>query len=159
MAEWGSVLLTFLLNVIGICERRIIQFDREALLSGVNMLLDLATAVPTQDGVRCSPHGCSMLARIGDTVVGAVVWVKKSARILRRALRAKRERHGLRSCEVDEAMSKVIVDNSPSRRSRNISGVRGDFDCRSAYARVNMATGGVVPPCREGWVDGRRGHG
>ena len=71
LTAWDSVLLTFLLNVIGICERRDIQIDREALPSGVNRLLDLATAVPEQDDVQRPPRGRPMLARIGEAAIGA----------------------------------------------------------------------------------------
>ena len=76
LTAWDSVLLTFLLNVIGICKQRNIQIDRKALPSGVNRLLDLATAVPEQDDVRRPPHGRPMLAQIGGAVIGAAAEAK-----------------------------------------------------------------------------------
>jgi phospholipid/cholesterol/gamma-HCH transport system permease protein len=49
---WDSSLLTFLLKLRWLCERRNIQMGREGLPEGVRRLIKLATAVPERKGTR-----------------------------------------------------------------------------------------------------------
>lgn len=66
---WDSGLLTFLLTVMDICSKRGIPVNREGLPSGVNRLLDLATAVPERKGARRGAEHVSFLARVGESAV------------------------------------------------------------------------------------------
>jgi phospholipid/cholesterol/gamma-HCH transport system permease protein len=72
LTGWDSGLLTFLLAVIDCCSRRAVSVDREGLPTGVNRLLDLATAVPERKGARRGPEHVSFLARTGESAV--VLW-------------------------------------------------------------------------------------
>ena len=66
LGGWDSALLTFLVDVGGICLKRHIRLEREGLPQGVRRLLGLASAVPEAKGVRREGVRLSLLARLGD---------------------------------------------------------------------------------------------
>jgi phospholipid/cholesterol/gamma-HCH transport system permease protein len=68
---WDSSLLTFVLDVADVCERRSVAVDRAGLPSGVRRLLTLAEAVPERQGVRQRTSIPPWLARIGLAVLAA----------------------------------------------------------------------------------------
>jgi phospholipid/cholesterol/gamma-HCH transport system permease protein len=65
LAEWDSVLLTFLLRVSADAERRGIAASRAGLPEGVRRLLALATAVPERRDTGAPAPPPSWLARVG----------------------------------------------------------------------------------------------
>src|SRR3954467_7190244 len=69
LTGWDSSLLTFLLDVSDVCERRHVVVNRDALPSGVQRLLTLAEAVPERQGARQGTSVPPWLARIGLTVL------------------------------------------------------------------------------------------
>jgi phospholipid/cholesterol/gamma-HCH transport system permease protein len=69
LTGWDSGLLSFLIKVIGQCSECDVPIDREGLPSGVNRLLDLATAVPERKGARRGAERAPFLARIGESAV------------------------------------------------------------------------------------------
>ena len=69
LGGWDSGLLTFLLAVIGHCERQKLAVERKGLPPGVNRLLTLATAVPEQQRARQGSGHLSLLVRIGETTI------------------------------------------------------------------------------------------
>ncbi len=71
LGGWDSSLLTFLVDVMGICVKRHITLEREGLPQGVQRLLALASAVPEAKGARKGGARLSLLARIGDKAESA----------------------------------------------------------------------------------------
>jgi phospholipid/cholesterol/gamma-HCH transport system permease protein len=71
LTGWDSGLVTFLHNVEELCRARQISIDRAALPEGIRRLLDLATAVPEQQGARRSEGRDPFLARIGKSGIKA----------------------------------------------------------------------------------------
>ncbi|WP_208022561.1 ABC transporter permease [Desulfonema ishimotonii] len=62
---WDSGLLTFLINIIRLCDSRKIEVSPEGLPQGVQRLLTLAFAVPERKGARRETVRPPWLARIG----------------------------------------------------------------------------------------------
>jgi phospholipid/cholesterol/gamma-HCH transport system permease protein len=69
LMAWESGLLTFLIQVIDLCQQKGIQTDRDGLPEGANKLIDLATAVPERAGARKETARVPVLARIGDRAI------------------------------------------------------------------------------------------
>jgi phospholipid/cholesterol/gamma-HCH transport system permease protein len=65
IGKWDNGLLIFLRKLADACSRDGIHLDVQGLPSGVQGLLELATAVPTKDTAR-DPHEASVLELIGD---------------------------------------------------------------------------------------------
>ena len=65
LAEWDSALLAFLVDVLRQADERGIEVDRGGLPDGVRRLLELAFAVPEQEGARRRPSDARLLARVG----------------------------------------------------------------------------------------------
>jgi phospholipid/cholesterol/gamma-HCH transport system permease protein len=76
LADWDSVLLTFLLRLKELCDQRQIEFDQAGLPHGVQRLLALATAVPEHE------------ARREATRTSLPVWLGQSALDMAEATRA-----------------------------------------------------------------------
>jgi len=71
LTGWDSGLLTFLLNVMELCQQRAVSVDRGGLPTGVQRLLALAEAVPERKGARRDEVQASWLARVGTAVLNA----------------------------------------------------------------------------------------
>src|SRR5215510_2056767 len=69
LADWDSVLLTFLLTLKELCDQRQIEFDYAGLPPGVQRLLALATAVPEHHEAQREATRPSLLARLGQSVL------------------------------------------------------------------------------------------
>ncbi len=69
LTEWDSGLLTLLLKINEECTQNQIRVDKSGLPSGVQRLLDLATAVPERKGARRETKRESFLARIGKRAI------------------------------------------------------------------------------------------
>ena len=69
LTAWDSSLLTFLLKLTADCDRAGIDIKAATLPSGVQRLLQLATAVPEREGARRSIKRIPLLARIGDAAI------------------------------------------------------------------------------------------
>lgn len=69
LGGWDSALLTFLIDVNGICARRQIGVERGGLPEGVQRLLGLASAVPENKGARKEEVHISLLPRVGEKAV------------------------------------------------------------------------------------------
>jgi phospholipid/cholesterol/gamma-HCH transport system permease protein len=66
LAEWDSMLLTFLLKLREWSERAQVEADASGLPEGVNRLLDLATGVPEVEGARRHGERRPFLVRVGE---------------------------------------------------------------------------------------------
>jgi phospholipid/cholesterol/gamma-HCH transport system permease protein len=64
--SWDSSLLTFLLDVTGMCRSRRIRVEMEGLPNGVRQLINLATAVPKKEDARKSVSRDPFLAKVGS---------------------------------------------------------------------------------------------
>lgn len=69
LSQWGSGLLTFLINLQGVCAAQQIETDSEALPPGARRLLALATAVPEKKDARSPQERMSFLAYLGQETV------------------------------------------------------------------------------------------
>src|SRR5580704_10482597 len=69
LTGWDSGLLSFLLEVEGICRARGIEEDREGLPAGLRRLIELAEAVPEKEGARAAAKKVPLLQRVGDWVL------------------------------------------------------------------------------------------
>lgn len=69
LLDWDSGLMTFLVELIDLCQQRKIQIDKRALPPGVNRLLDLAFAVPERKTARRTVLGQPVLATIGNLTI------------------------------------------------------------------------------------------
>jgi phospholipid/cholesterol/gamma-HCH transport system permease protein len=65
LAGWDSGLLTFLLQVKGLCDARGVEIGAEGLPEGARKLLALALAVPERAGARRSEQRVPFLERVG----------------------------------------------------------------------------------------------
>jgi phospholipid/cholesterol/gamma-HCH transport system permease protein len=72
LASWDSGLLTFLRTLEDCCRQGQIGVDRAGLPDGVRRLLDLAAAVPEQQGTRRGEARDAILARIGKGAIAAM---------------------------------------------------------------------------------------
>ncbi len=66
LTGWDSCLITFLLKLLDCCRQRQIAVDRSGLPTGVQRLLDLATAIPERSGARKNASREALLSRIGE---------------------------------------------------------------------------------------------
>ncbi|MDH4231151.1 MAG: ABC transporter permease [Nitrospirota bacterium] len=69
LRSWDSGFLTFLINFIEECSARGIPIEKEGLPPGVQRLLQLASAVPEQKGVRRETERVPFFARVGESAV------------------------------------------------------------------------------------------
>ena len=69
LTAWDSGLLVYLANVFTFCNKRDIQVDKTGLPEGVHRLLDLAFAVPPNQGTGRGRKQLSFVAQIGATTV------------------------------------------------------------------------------------------
>ena len=69
LADWDSVLLTFLLKLKELCDQHQIEFDHAGLPHGVQRLLALATAVPEHQEARSQEKRISLLVRLGQSAL------------------------------------------------------------------------------------------
>lgn len=71
LTKWDSGLLTFLMKVFDLCDRRSIVIDKNGLPKGVQRLLSLAAAVPEKKDAHQEAAGALVFARIGGYVLAA----------------------------------------------------------------------------------------
>jgi len=69
LADWDSVLLTFLLKLKELCDQHQIEFDHAGLPHGVQRLLALATAVPEHQEARREEKRIALLVRLGQSAL------------------------------------------------------------------------------------------
>jgi phospholipid/cholesterol/gamma-HCH transport system permease protein len=69
LADWDSVLLTFLLKLKELCDQHQIEFDHAGLPHGVQRLLALATAVPEHQEAGREEKRISLLVRLGQSAL------------------------------------------------------------------------------------------
>ena len=69
LADWDSVLLTFLLKLKELCDQHQIEFDHAGLPHGVQRLLALATAVPEHQEARREEKRISLLVQLGQSAL------------------------------------------------------------------------------------------
>ena len=69
LADWDSVLLTFLLKLKELCDQHQIEFDHAGLPHGVQRLLALATAVPEHQESRREEKRIALLVRLGQSAL------------------------------------------------------------------------------------------
>ncbi len=67
--QWDTSLVTFLLQVLGDCQRRSIVVDQSGLPEGVQRLLRLATAVPERKGAKRIAKKESWLSQFGTLTI------------------------------------------------------------------------------------------
>jgi phospholipid/cholesterol/gamma-HCH transport system permease protein len=72
LTSWDSGLITFLIKVIDLCDRRKIAIEKKELPKGVQRLLSLAAAVPEKKDDQKEPGGESFLSMIGAYTLTAV---------------------------------------------------------------------------------------
>lgn len=70
LTEWGSGLLSFLVETSDLCRSRGIDDDRSALPPGLRRLLEIAEAVPEKKGAKRRTSDGSFFARIGNLTIG-----------------------------------------------------------------------------------------
>ncbi len=69
LAEWDSLLLTFLISLRRYCDTNEIEWNPEGLPDGVVKLLNLAFAVPEATGVKSTLNRQTWLYRIGSKIM------------------------------------------------------------------------------------------
>ncbi|MGO9060803.1 MAG: MlaE family ABC transporter permease [Candidatus Binataceae bacterium] len=69
LTAWDSGLVSFLIEVDGICRQRGIKDDREGLPAGLKRLIELAEAVPEKEGARAAAKHKPLTERVGDLVL------------------------------------------------------------------------------------------
>jgi phospholipid/cholesterol/gamma-HCH transport system permease protein len=79
LAGWDSLLLTFLLKILGICEAEGIAVDRGGLPEGVRGMLELAQAVPERQDASRPSETPGFLARIGRHTLNGIEDLKQLA--------------------------------------------------------------------------------
>jgi phospholipid/cholesterol/gamma-HCH transport system permease protein len=72
LADWDSLLLTFLIKTIGLCEERGIEVDRGGLPEGVLGMLELARAVPERQDIPRPAAQTGFLAGLGRHVLNGI---------------------------------------------------------------------------------------
>ena len=68
---WDTAILSYLRQVLAMCQEHGIQADQSGLPTGVQRLLNLAEAVPERTGARSTAEIPPWLARLGTMVLGA----------------------------------------------------------------------------------------
>ena len=71
LSAWDTGLLTFLAQLLDMCDQRGAEVDRAGLPQGVRRLLALAEAAPERQGVRRAARRASWLSRLGERAVSA----------------------------------------------------------------------------------------
>jgi phospholipid/cholesterol/gamma-HCH transport system permease protein len=72
LADWDSLLLTFLMKTIGWCEQRGIEVDQGGLPEGVLGMLELARAVPERQDIPRPAAQTGFLAGLGRHVLNGI---------------------------------------------------------------------------------------
>lgn len=72
LKEWDSVLLTFLIKVMDLCNKGNISVEKSGLPKGVQRLLDLSSSIPERKGVRKEQVSAPFLERVGESA--GVFW-------------------------------------------------------------------------------------
>jgi phospholipid/cholesterol/gamma-HCH transport system permease protein len=72
LTGWDSGLVTFLLEIMALGERRRIVVDQQGLPDGLRRLVHLATAVPERQGARREERREPFLARVGKASIDLV---------------------------------------------------------------------------------------
>lgn len=70
LTAWDSSILAFLVQISALCRQQRLSLDPQGLPSGVQRMLEIATAVPEREGARQDATGASMLVRVGNTTIG-----------------------------------------------------------------------------------------
>ena len=71
LTGWNSGLVNFLLNVFSDCKSRGVEAEKKGLPTGVQRLLDLATAVPEKEGARRVTLREPVLSQVGKATLDA----------------------------------------------------------------------------------------
>ena len=71
LSAWDTGLLTFLAQLLDMCDQRGAEVDRAGLPHGVQRLLALAEAAPERQGVRRAVRRARWLSRLGERAVSA----------------------------------------------------------------------------------------
>ncbi len=79
IASWDSMLMTFLVQLLSLCERHDVEFERSSLPNDLQRLLNLSLAVPEKEEARRDDEADFSLARIGK---GAVEFYEQTLEIL-----------------------------------------------------------------------------
>ncbi len=79
IASWDSMLMTFLVQLLSLCERHDVEFERSSLPNDLQRLLNLSLAVPEKEEARRDDEADFYLARIGK---GAVEFYEQTLEIL-----------------------------------------------------------------------------
>ncbi len=79
IASWDSMLMTFLVQLLSLCERHDVEFERSSLPNDLQRLLNLYLAVPEKEEARRDDEADFYLARIGK---GAVEFYEQTLEIL-----------------------------------------------------------------------------
>ena len=72
LTDWDSGLVTFLLEIMALSERRRIVVDQEGLPDRLRRLVHLTTAVPERQGARREERREPFLARVGKASIDLV---------------------------------------------------------------------------------------
>ena len=75
LSGWDSGLVTWLLDLLALAERRQLVVERDGLPSGLQRLLHLATAVPERQGARRETSRTPVLDRIGQATLALMASV------------------------------------------------------------------------------------
>jgi len=70
LADWGSGLISFLVQTSAACRARNIDQDRGGMPEGMRRLLELAEAVPEKKGTRVAETRASFFQRVGNLTIG-----------------------------------------------------------------------------------------
>src|SRR5712672_1365245 len=70
LADWGSGLISFLVQTSAACRAHSIDQDRGGMPEGMRRLLELAEAVPEKKGTRRAETRASFFQRVGNLTIG-----------------------------------------------------------------------------------------
>src|SRR6266403_4247369 len=70
LADWGSGLISFLVQASAACRAHNIDQDRGGMPEGMRRLLELAEAVPEKKGTRVAETRASFFQRVGNLTIG-----------------------------------------------------------------------------------------
>jgi len=70
LADWGSGLISFLVQTSAACRAHNIDQDRGGMPEGMRRLLELAEAVPEKKGTRVAETRASFFQRVGNLTIG-----------------------------------------------------------------------------------------
>jgi phospholipid/cholesterol/gamma-HCH transport system permease protein len=113
LADWDSILLTFLLKILGACEERGLEADRGGLPAGVRGMLELARAVPERQDTQRPLAEAGFLAGLGRSALSGWADAGKLLEFLgEAALAASRLARG-RSCFRGSDLVALLVECGP----------------------------------------------